>query len=60
MDKIVFRKEQIEAALSLLEGISVKGVQNMKNIVGVQLILSQGTPEKSESEGEADGSNEHC
>ncbi len=55
-DKIVYTGQQIENILRLLENIEVKGMQNIKNLLGVQMILSEGNVEGVEKEGE-NGSN---
>lgn len=55
-DKIVYTGQQIENILRLLENIEVKGMQNIKNLLGVQMILSEGKVEGAKKEGE-NGSN---
>lgn len=59
-DKIVYEGRQIEDILRLMENIEVKGMQSMKNMVGIHMILSQGKTIDAGKEN-ANGSNdEHC
>ena len=41
---MTYREEQINAILTLLNNMEVKGIENAKRIVMIQQILQQGEP----------------
>ena len=47
-----YTKEQIDAALALLNGIDIKGIENAKRITMINMILN--SPEEDQKDGSKD------
>ena len=60
-----YEKKQIDAALKLLDHVTVTGLQSMSNLVGIKMILESGKETKgalkdSSGEEKEDGDHEYC
>lgn len=50
MKKVVYAEEQIKQVMALLNGITVTGIQNAKQIAVIAQVLDLGTVEEKEGE----------